>query len=70
MSDGTKVETTTKTDATTGTTTVEEKKTAPDGTVTETKTETKKDGSSTENLKETRTAAKDNTIGAVFDLFS
>lgn len=55
LSDGTKVETSTTTDKTTGATIVEEKKTALDGTVTETKTTTQKDGSSETTSKETRT---------------
>lgn len=55
LSDGTKVETSTTTDKTTGATIVEEKKTALDGTVTETKTTTQKDGSSETTSLETRT---------------
>ena len=55
MPDGTKVETSTTVDETTGATTVEEKKTALDGTVTETKTTTQKDGSSQTTSMETRT---------------
>lgn len=55
LPDGTKVETSTTTDKTTGATIVEEKKTALDGTVTETKTTTQKDGSSETTSLETRT---------------
>ena len=63
MPDGTKVETTTKTDKTTGTTTVEEKKTAPDGTVQSKVVD--EDASTGDVLTVTKTESKDGQVSSV-----